>query len=209
MDAHGQPDRAFRYHAVTERQIDEMLGLCKGIMADGAVCQGEAEFLLQWIEANRQAAGQWPASVIYPRLSAMLADGVLDGEEERELLRLLGEVVGFNAPAVGESSGSSSLPLCRPAPMIRFQGATFCFTGKFFSGTRAWCEEQVIVRGGTPASAITKKLDYLVIGEIGSRDWLHSTFGTKIQKAVEYRESGVGLSIVDERFWCEALGLRG
>jgi hypothetical protein len=209
MDAHGQPDRALRYHAVTERQIDEMIGLCKGIMADGAVCQGEAEFLLGWMEANRQAMGQWPASVLYPRIAAMLADGVLDGEEERELLGLLGEVTGFNAPAAGEASGSSSMPLCKPAPAVVFEGVSFCFTGQFYSGSRAWCEEQVLSRGGVPASAVTKKLGYLVIGEVGSRDWLHSTFGTKIKKAIEYRDKGVGLAIIDERHWCDALALYG
>lgn len=55
-------------------------------------------------------------------------------------------------------------------------------------------------RGGAIAS-VSKKLDYLVIGEIGSRDWIHSTHGRKIEKAVELRNGGARLAIVSERHW--------
>ena len=38
--------------AVTRRGVDEFLGLCKGIIADGSVCEPEAKFLLNWLEGN-------------------------------------------------------------------------------------------------------------------------------------------------------------
>lgn len=37
---------AFRNEAVTDRQIDELIGIIKGVLADGMVSQGEVEFLL-------------------------------------------------------------------------------------------------------------------------------------------------------------------
>lgn len=206
-DADGQPlIRAYRSEAVAERKIDELIGIIKGVLADGNVSQGEAEFLLQWMNSNRDAAAVWPASVLYPRIEAALADGVLDSDEEKELLDLLLATVGGNtAPQIGESSDATTLPISRPVPQIVFLERTFCFTGKFYSGTRDWCHQQVILRGGLPADSITKKLHYLVIGEIGSRDWLHSTYGTKIQKAASYAAGGAPLMIVSEEHWATHL----
>lgn len=59
QDAHGQPlNSAYRREAVAERQIDELIGIVKGVLADGMVHQGEVEFLLSWLNANRAAAGR-------------------------------------------------------------------------------------------------------------------------------------------------------
>ena len=203
IDEHGQPlNRSYRAHAVQERQIDELIGLVKGVLADGVICQGEVEYLLKWVESNRAVANQWPANVLYPRIAAALADGHMDEDEESEILSLLISAVGDRSlPEGGEASHSTALPLCHPAPTIYFAAQTFCFTGKFNSGTRGWCERQVQERGGFAASNTTKKLNYLVIGEIGSRDWLHSTHGLKIKKALEYRDAGQPLHIVSEQHW--------
>ncbi|MBB5462910.1 BRCT domain-containing protein [Paraburkholderia sp. Cpub6] len=205
-DEDGQPFRGFRSSAVSVRKIDELMGIIKGVLADGNVDQMEAEFLLDWMNCNRDAAELWPANVIYPRIQRALADGLLDSNEQKDLLGLLMSTVGGNTAQLrGETSNSTSLPVTMPAPVIEFSGRTFCFTGKFNSGTRDWCHGQVSLRGGVPADSITKKLHYLVIGEIGSRDWLHSTFGAKIQKAASYAADGAGLVIVTEQHWASHL----
>ena len=209
IDHNGQPlIQAFRSEAVIDRQIDELIGIVKGVMADGMVHQGEVEFLLAWLEANRSALDKWPAKAIYPRLKAALADGNMDQEEEREILDLLLSTVGGNtAPMQGHASNSSSLPYTEPPTPIVFDTRLFCFTGKFQSGSRQWCESQVVSRGGVPVSSISKKLHYLVIGEIGSRDWMHSTHGRKIEKAMEYNGEGHSIAILSEQHWFEQLAL--
>lgn len=206
-DGDGRPRLvAFRSEAVAERQIDELIGLVKGVLADGAICQGEVEFLYGWMTENKGASNAWPASALYPRIAAALADGHMDADEEKEIMELLLATVGGNtAPLYGQHSNSSTLPLCRPAPAIEFAQKIFCFTGKFNSGSRDWCQAQVAHRKGSCASNITKKLNYLVIGEIGSRDWLHSTHGLKIQKAIDYRDSGVPLHIISEQHWFDQI----
>ena len=163
-DPHGQPiNTAFRSEAVIDRQIDELIGIIKGVIADGHINQNEAEFLLRWMETNRAAAAHWPANVLQPRLASALYDGNLDDHEEGELLELILQCAGGDAPAHGEASMSTVLPLTRPEPTVEFPDRSFCFTGKFCSGTRDWCEAQVVARGGT-IGAITKDLNYLVIG---------------------------------------------
>lgn len=200
-DPHGQaPAPAIRAAAVQDRQIDELIGLIKGVLADGSVATGEARFLLDWMTTNTHARAVWPASALYPRLLRALSDDRLDADEEGELLALLANTVGGNAPERGEASMSTALPITRPEPTVVFEGRAFAFTGKFFAGTRDWCEGQVTARGGAIVG-ISKKLDFLVIGEIGSRDWVHSTHGRKIEKAVELRHGGAHIAIVSEKHW--------
>lgn len=43
---------------------------------------------------------------------------------------------------------------------------------------------------------MTKKLDYLVVGGLGSLEWKHGSFGTKIEKAMQHKRAGVPLFIV-------------
>lgn len=207
QDGDGQPvNRLYRAHAIGLRQADELIGLVKGVLADGVIWQAEVDFLLKWMETNRHAVRSWPASVLYSRIAAALADGHMDEDEESEIMGLLLAYAGGNsAPANGYASNSTTLPLSDPQPIVEVSGHLFCFTGKFNCGTRAWCQGQIHDRGGFSAANITKKLNYLVIGEIGSRDWLHSTYGTKIQDAVEYRDAGVPIEIINEKHWFEQM----
>jgi len=194
------PIAAIRAEAVADRDVDELIGIVKGVMADGNVVADEARFLLAWMEQHSAARAAWPGRVMYPRLLAAMSDGHLTGDEESELLGLLANAVGGNAPARGEASMATALPLTDPEPLVTFEGRRFCFTGTFYSGTRDWCEREIESRGGASAS-VSRKLDYLVIGEIGSRDWIHSTHGRKIEKAVEFRDAGAPISIVCEKHW--------
>jgi hypothetical protein len=192
----------YRHAAVADRQIDELIGIVKGVMADGMVTQGEVEFLLRWMETNRQAANLWPAKALYPRLAQIVTKGFMSLHEEGEMLELLMKTVGGNtAPQIGFSSNSTKLPLTEPINRLSFEGRSFCFTGVFHSGTRDWCHSQVAGRGGRSSGSITKKLDYLVIGDIGNETWAHSTHGRKIEKAIQYNATGCNIAIVSEEHW--------
>jgi hypothetical protein len=47
--------------------------------------------------------------------------------------------------------------------------------------------------------------NYVVIGTFGSRDWVHTSFGRKIEKAVDYRTKGYPLAIITEDHWAAQL----
>ncbi len=205
-DDHGQPPHWFRAKHVGDRAVDELLGICKGMLADGKVNSQEADFLARWLEENRELTDDWAIQQLDRRVRGMLADGVIDQEEREELFQILSEVVG--GPPVMENvhSFATSLPVNNPAPEICFEDKCFCFTGKFALGTRKICEKEAQDRGAKIGKSITKKLDYLVIGTIGSRDWKHSTYGKKIATAIEYRdEKGVDIAIISEDHWASFL----
>lgn len=183
------------------RDIDQLLGICEFALQDGYIDQGEAESILAWLNNHRACLDTWPANVLFDRLRILLADGVLDEDEQRDLL---GIVMSITKPRTSEGIiVPSTLPIDTPAPDVLFEQHSFCFTGVFDFGPRAQCQSAITERGGIPAPGITKKLHYLVIGNIGSEVWKHSSFGNKIAKAVEYRDAGVPLAIISEDHWAK------
>jgi len=184
------------------REIDELTGLCKGAILDGSINQAEAEGIMSWLEAHGHCLDTYPANILYDRLRTMLADGLLDSDEEGDLLGLL---LRFAAPPDSSGNTPSALPIDEPAPPVTVEGHSFCFTGVFDFGSRTQCHAAISQRGGIAADGITKKLHYLVIGNIGSEFWKHSNFGNKIAKAVEYRDQGSPLIIISEQHWMEHL----
>lgn len=205
-DPHGQPyEIRFNRARRAERDLSEFLGLAKGVLADGVVTDVEARHTKQWVDTHPDAAEQWPMPAIIQRLHRIFADGQVDKEEREDLAELLSALVGGTAGLIVGHDAPSELPLDMPPPVFVWKGAVYVFTGKFAYGTRADCEREVVRRGGQCTDRITKKTDYVVIGTFGSRDWVHTSFGRKIQKAADYRSKGQRLFIVSEDHWGAAI----
>lgn len=203
-DEDGQPlIRTLNAARIDDRTIDEMVGMCRGVIADGMVNQKEAEFLQQWMEANLEFTDDLLARRLYGRIKEMLSDKILDREERGELFDLLSSFSGNAPPGEIAKNITSSLPLDNPQPNIKFPGKSFCFTGKFVYGPRHICQELVIDRGGIIKISVSNSLDYLVLGYFGSRDWIHTSYGRKIEKAVQIREEKGLISIISEDHWAE------
>ena len=197
----------FNRKSIDDRQIDTLIGLSKGFIADGEVNQAEAEVLLTWLAQSRQSSENPIILNLLQKVSAMLEDGVLDDDESQELLDTLQQIAG-DPVEIGELAKPSTIPLCAPAPQIQFEGRSFVFTGTCIFGTRKECQDATIALGGTTSKGVTKSVDYVVIGSYVTDSWIHETFGRKIEKAMEYRESGVPLAIVAEEHWANCGGLK-
>lgn len=203
MDLHQefQNSRFFHQARIERRAVDELVGMSAGLIADGAINQQEAEFLKAWIETNVIHLDDPVVNLIYRRLANMLNDGILQPDEATELLDLLRQ---FTGPTLGTTApfiAPSTLPLCNPAPEIVVHGRCFMFTGTMAYGPRFECEALVRERGGIIGASVCKKINYLVVGSVGNDQWLHSSYGRKIQKAVELRNAGIPLAIISEKHW--------
>lgn len=206
LDGDGRPrNRRFGARRRADWAVQELLGLARGITADGVVAESEAQALAHSIEATAEEAGVWPICAVAERLQRIYADGRVDEEERSELLDLLQAVTGEISDAASSARRTTRLPLDDPPPALRFAGQTYVFTGKFAFGTRTACEQAVAVRGGQCAKSVSQKIDVLVIGTLGNEDWAHSSHGRKIEQAVHYREAGVPVQIVAESHWVTSL----
>ena len=201
-------NRNIRAKEVCDRKIDELIGICRGVIADNTTNIQEAKFLLKWVESNYKVANFYPFNVLYSRLGEMLKDGILDDEEQKELLEIMTALTGGELIIEDRSieSMSSTLPLCEPEPIITIKGSSFVFTGVFTTGPRKKLSQLVVEIGGIIHDGVKKETNFLVIGDIGSLDWAHSSFGRKIEKAVELRDiKKSGIAIVSERHWARYL----
>jgi hypothetical protein len=188
---------------ITSRQIDELIGLARGIAADGTINQIEVEFLQKWLAANASISDQPVLHTLYQRVNEILEDNVVDPDEAVELLDTL-NCFSRRDFELGEVLKSTSLPLSDPAPDLVFGGQSYCFTGTFNYGQRKYCEEAVLSRGGW-CGGLNMRTNVLVIGAYATESWKHSSFGNKILKACELREGGSPIAIVSEEHWIEYL----
>jgi NAD-dependent DNA ligase len=188
---------------IDSRQIDELIGIARGLVADGAINQAEVEFLQKWLAANYDISGQPMIRALYSRVNEVLSDGVADEAEKAELLETLSSLSNSDFE-IGEPLKATTLPLCRPAPALTFEGLRYTFTGTFNFGQRKLCEAAVMERGAS-AGGIAQKTNVLVIGVYATESWKHSSFGNKILQAVEWRDQGFPISIVSEDHWVSHL----
>jgi NAD-dependent DNA ligase len=188
---------------IADRQIDELIGLARGLVADGRIEQSEVEYLQKWLAANMAVTEQPVIRTLYRRINEILEDGLVDLDEKNELLDTLSRFTTSDIE-LGEVLKATSLPLCDPAPTLSFAGWRYCFTGTFNFGKRKDCEDAVIARGAS-AGGLSQKTNVLVIGIYATESWKHSSFGNKILEASDWRDAGIPISIVSEEHWVKAL----
>lgn len=208
VDADGQPlNTRFNRARRADRDIAELLGLAKGLLADGVVTEHEAEVLARWISVHSDAAEQWPINVLAARVGRIIHDGRVDDDERAELAEILSEIVGGAGGVVVGEDVATSLPLDSPPPTLVWAGAVIVFTGKFAFGSRAECQRHVALLGASCEGNVTRRTTHLVIGTFGSRDWVQTSFGRKIEKAVESRATTGRPIIIAEDHWAECIML--
>lgn len=184
-----------------ESKVNELLGLISGIAADGVLADEEIQFLADWLEHNADVTDVWPISVIERRLTEALRDGVIDQVERADLLETIQQITGDRFEDTSIAFGMATDFLEDQLITIEHEDKCFCFTGKFVTGARKTVEHTAQRRGAITTSNVSKKLDYLVIGTLASRDWRFSSHGRKIEEALKLRETGAPIVITTERTW--------
>lgn len=189
-----------------QRTIQEMLGLIRGIVCDGVVVDDEIRAFESWCENHPDVVAFWPATVLEPKVRAVLANRAISADDRHHLYELFCDAVGGGG--VNDSTSqifATRLPFDEPAPELSFVNRTYVFTGTFVFGTRKECEDAVVARGGHVAPRVTREPSIVVIGTLSTDAWAHSSYGRKIEAAVTYRDGGVPIQIVCEEHWTAAV----
>lgn len=188
-----------------KRSCESLIGIATGMLVDGSLSDDEIRFLDTWLADHVELACSWPGEIVYARVREVLADGTITEDERNYLKQTLSDLIGGEFLETGATSGSSTrLPL-DTVESVEIPGKNFCFTGAFIFGTRKACERAVQERSGVALSRIRHDLDYLVIGELASREWAYTSHGRKIEKAVKYKSDGFPILIVSETDWVQGL----
>ncbi len=209
-NADGQPIRMFRAARDNNeaKAIDQLSGICAGILADGVVNEQEAAFFADWVRQHAPLEPTWPFTDILGRIERIYADSVCTAEEREELKEIMEALCGQSPTEPTAETLSTRLPFNSPPPVeIDFTNRHFNITGKFAFGSRQKVVDAIAQKGGIAKDAMpSHESNYLVIGVFASRDWIHANFGRKIERAMELRDSGSGLVIISEEYWKKFLG---
>ncbi|EAO1991565.1 NAD-dependent DNA ligase [Salmonella enterica] len=189
----------------TEADVQLLSGLCKGLIADRRLSYDEVRYLGWWLDQNGALKSNYPGKEIYALVKDILSDGIITKHESSVLFKMLVDFTGCDLDHGVVDGLATRLPV-DIVEDLSIQGRYFCLTGVFISGKRIVVEEKIRQAGGLIVKDITKKLDYLIIGTLSSRDWRFSSHGRKIEKAINYRdEQGAKLKILTEAMLFEAL----
>ena len=185
-------------------QISALLGLCRGLIADGKIDQREADTLHLWLTAHEMIVENPVMLEFRKKLEPFLAKKYDDRGNSELLIKLLSGLVGGQME-VGECLSATTLWLDDPPPEVVFEGRRFCLTGKFSHGKRSECEGEIKTRGGICQASPSGKTHYLVIGSYATGAWIQSAYGRKIEKAVALRADGWPLQVVSEEHWLASM----
>lgn len=180
-------------------RADELVGFLTGVASDGILNDQEVEALSAWLNGNESIRDKWPASVIVNRLNNILEDGIITEEEREDLMTTVHQITGTETTAEDVSYEASTEVWEDTVEEVQLSGSVFCLSGEFVSGDRNTVDTTLRLRGAQTSPNVNKDVNYLVIGTLASRDWLYTSHGRKIEKALLLKRKDVPISIITER----------
>ena len=205
MTAHSGRAGQLNAQRRVEQGLAEMIGLVRGVIADGVVSSDEAEHLAEWTRENPEIVTRYPGNILSRRLERIFMDGRVDRRERKRLASLLSQLAENPAGLGGGYQLATDLPITRPEPEVIFEGQTFVFGGEMAYGPTHACEREVHDLGGVCERMVNRRTDYLVIGSLAAYDWCQTDFASLVDEVVEYRTRGVPIAVIDEQHWTAAL----
>jgi len=188
-----------------ENTINELIGILKGISADGKITEEEFNHLEKWINENEYISDEWLVSKIIDKIIEIKDDGIVTKEELDNLLPIIKSLAGQSFSETGLADGGVSEVFSTNIECFEHNGKTICFTGAFVNGKRTSIENVVKELGAITVSNVTKKVDALIIGTFASQDWRFASYGRKIEKALKQQKEDHHIVILSEREWMKLL----
>ncbi len=159
--------------------------LLEYVISDGRVSTEEGIALLIFLNDHEDIIKDPLIDPIVTELTKCANDCYIDDEESAHLLKLFSRYVN---PADAQPTPAN----------IEIDGKSFVLTGDFSYGSKDEVAQYIEQHGGTVKSGVTKTLDYVVIGSLGSSKWGMGTYGSKVAKAMEWQDKGSAVQIIKE-----------
>ena len=193
---------SYYYNAVTT-DLQILQGICHGILADGIITDKEIYDLQKWLDENEHLNTYYPYDEIRSLVLSVLSDNKINEEEKVVLMAFFKQFVQIQDDEVSQKIQDTTIDvnifgLCTSEPEVIFEGKTFCITGVLQRGNRENLHRDIIKFGGIPTDSITKKTDYLIVGDNGNPAWAFSCYGRKVEKAINLRKEGHTIMLIHE-----------
>lgn len=171
----------------TTKSLQQLTEIVRYIISDDVLSDREIILLNQWLNENQNLAGNYPYDVLYSKITEILEDGMVTEAERDELMSIL---IEHSDPVQHRSE--------REDMDFDFSGKKVCLTGEFDAGSRPEMESRFKQAGAIVVSAVSSKVDFVIVGGMGSTQWACGNYGSKVKKALELQNAGKPIKIIRE-----------
>lgn len=175
-----------RVHSEKTKALKELHEFLIEVTNCGSLSEDAVIYLNDWLAENEGLAGNYPYDIIYEAVQKVLEDGIIEQSELDTLSEIFKKQIN---PVENNSSSDTKIDIC---------GKTVCITGEFENYSRAECIKRLEEKGATYLKDVTKKIELLIVGGLGSNNWACGNYGTKVKKAIELQNKGAKIMIVRE-----------
>jgi NAD-dependent DNA ligase len=171
------------------------------IIYDGVVTDEEIRMLLDWLGRYGDSVGTQSAASLQSLLDEIMADNVVTADERKRLFEFL---ESLSTQAVEKEF----MEIFTAGARIVFSGKVFMFAGEPKSAPREKVMEIIRQRGGIidGSSEFSPRVDYLIVGNLGSEAMNLRLYGAKVERALRLRRAGKSsVQILRERDFVEAI----
>ncbi len=200
------------FYDVVTSDIQKLEGVLHGIISDNVITAEEMLGLKAWLNENEHLAKTYPYDEVYSIALAVMADGVVSEQEQTMLKAFFSEFADIRSSEIINVADIQRVKaeinihgICSTCPEIVFPNKIFCFTGTSSKTTRQGFANIVTSIGARFVNNVTQETNYLVIGNEGNPCWAFSCYGRKVEQAVNLRKSGLGILIIHEHDFWDAL----
>lgn len=191
--------------------IQVLHGLLYGIIADNRIELPEILGLEKWLSNNTYLSGTYPYDELCSLVTVVLKDGKISTDEQNILKAFFSEFVdtrtsyNLNDRELHKLKKAYNISgICAMCPEIDFKDKVFCFTGVTSRSKRSEIKVIVEESGGIFTNSVSRKVNYLVVGNNGNPCWMFSCYGRKVERAMQLRKEGYSIMVVHENdFWDE------
>lgn len=135
------------------KTMGELIGVCRGIIADNKITTKEVMFLNSWLQ-DFPSTSEWPASEIAQTVEGILEDGVVTKGEKEQLKRLIQGIIAGSDTAITKLAQQTPHT---SAPPTTSQKADHYVIVELEQGTLEWLKWRHQGIGASDAPAIMKE----------------------------------------------------
>lgn len=190
-------DDIIKYGDYNEDQsINETLGFISAISVDNEIHPKELQHLISNLKVDETAA--------FNKLLLSRIMGLNLPSDHDEILSTLKSISGQEFLDTGSvEAGSMSLLFDQHIPSS-IEGMKCVVTGLAPDFNRAEINKIIRMNGGIPMNNVSGKTDLVIVGEIHSTFWVYTSFGRKLERAIEEKLKQHPVKIVSSSAFLDA-----
>ncbi len=166
----------FNEKRIIQRDIDELIGVCRGILADDLVNKDEAYFVLSWIEEKflkENIQKNFLVNYIYEATYEILEKKDFSSESLNKYKNKLKKIMSLDVILDKD---------------VSIKNNTICCCSGIFAKDKSIIKQKLKEKNITIKNRLTLDVNYLIIGSYGNPEWKHGAYGNKIEDAIKYRK---------------------